>query len=226
MTNVPNCMPVLSSGSHSDPSKGACIMEYASFLAGEKWSDRPSCTHPVLARVAQQVNDITSDADRHLLLPLLPRLMGTSEGKDDRALCVRLAVWAARRAAHLNPDPRVMAAIEAAEAWIESPNDAAVEVSNNAFRAAYHAASESYSVDNYSAGSAADTASYAARSTFTFYFVASAGSAATYSAIATNDTERIEFLSDLITEYDRLTGRTEYPTVSEDDLRRCAELTV
>ena len=30
-------------------------MEFASFLAGERWSDHPACTHPLLAGVARDV---------------------------------------------------------------------------------------------------------------------------------------------------------------------------
>ncbi len=35
-------------------------MELASYLAGERWSDHPACTHPLLAAVARDVNDYTS----------------------------------------------------------------------------------------------------------------------------------------------------------------------
>ena len=53
----PDIMPVLSRGGHRSPRKGACFMELASFLAGEPWSDHPSCTHPLLASLARDVND-------------------------------------------------------------------------------------------------------------------------------------------------------------------------
>ena len=36
-------------------------MEFASYLAGERWSDHPRCTHPLLSAVARLVNDNTSD---------------------------------------------------------------------------------------------------------------------------------------------------------------------
>ncbi|WP_344829386.1 hypothetical protein [Nonomuraea dietziae] len=42
-------MPILSRGRHRNPRKGACFMELASYLAGERWSDHPACTHPLLA---------------------------------------------------------------------------------------------------------------------------------------------------------------------------------
>jgi hypothetical protein len=51
-------------------------MELASFLAGERWSDRPACTHPLLAGVARHVNDCTTDAGRQRLASLIPSVIG------------------------------------------------------------------------------------------------------------------------------------------------------
>lgn len=69
-------VPVLSRGKHRNPRKGACFMEFASYLAGEPWSDHPSCTHPLLASVARDVNDCTTDAGRSRLAPLIPSVIG------------------------------------------------------------------------------------------------------------------------------------------------------
>ena len=63
-TELPELVPILSRGKHRNPRKGACFMEMASFLAGERWSDHPRCTHPLLASVARLTNDLTSDAER------------------------------------------------------------------------------------------------------------------------------------------------------------------
>lgn len=95
---TPDLMPILSQGAHSDPSKGACVMEMASYLAGEEWSDSPVCTHPVLAVMARRVNDLMSDEDRGALLDLLPRLMGTTPVGSDaerKHLSEALAMWCA-----------------------------------------------------------------------------------------------------------------------------------
>src|SRR3954454_8380228 len=73
---APDGVPVLSRGRHRSPRRGACFMEFASFLAGEPWSDHPSCTHPLLAEVARQVNDLIGDEDRQLLVPLVPSIVG------------------------------------------------------------------------------------------------------------------------------------------------------
>jgi hypothetical protein len=51
-------------------------MEYASWLAGERWSDHPTCTHPMLANLARLVNDCISDAARGELVMLVPSVVG------------------------------------------------------------------------------------------------------------------------------------------------------
>lgn len=75
-SSVPDGVPVLSSGRHRSPRRGACFMEFASFLAGERWSDHPSCTHPLLAQLARDVNDCLSDRERQQLVPLIPWVVG------------------------------------------------------------------------------------------------------------------------------------------------------
>ena len=74
MTNegVPDGLPVLSRGKHRSARKGACFMEMASVLANEPWTDHPRCTDPLLAELARQVNDHTSDAARGELAPMIP----------------------------------------------------------------------------------------------------------------------------------------------------------
>jgi hypothetical protein len=76
MNNFELAVPVLSRGKHRNPRKGACFMEFASYLAGEPWSDHPGCTHPLLAGVARDVNDCTTDAGRTRLAPLIPSVIG------------------------------------------------------------------------------------------------------------------------------------------------------
>jgi len=80
---VPDMMPVLSPGSHRKPRKGACFMELASYLAGERWSDHPPCTHPLLAALARDVNDHVSNEARQRLAPLIPDVIGLN-GDDPR----------------------------------------------------------------------------------------------------------------------------------------------
>jgi hypothetical protein len=68
----PDLFPILSPGKHRNPRTGACFMELASLLVGERWSDHPACTHPLLATLARNVNDHTSDAGRQRLAGLIP----------------------------------------------------------------------------------------------------------------------------------------------------------
>jgi len=88
-STLPDGIPVLSRGRHRTPRRGACFMELASLLAGERWSDHPPCTHPLLAQLAQLVNDHTSDAGRQRLLPLIPSVIGR---RGDDGTWLRLAV--------------------------------------------------------------------------------------------------------------------------------------
>ena len=92
----PELIPVLSRGKHRNPRRGGCFMEMASYLAGERWSDRPACTHPLLAAVARDVNDYTSDAGRSRLVGLIPSVIGLTG--DDLHIDARIALVSARLA--------------------------------------------------------------------------------------------------------------------------------
>jgi len=71
-------------------------MEMASFLAGERWSDHPACTHPLLAHLARLVNDGVTDRVRPRLVPLIPSVIGmTSDDVHvDAAIALRSALTA------------------------------------------------------------------------------------------------------------------------------------
>ena len=94
--STPELVPILSSGRHRSAKQGACFMEFASYLAGERWSDHPTCTHPLLAALARDVNDLTSDAARDRLMPLVNRVIGLTS--DDPELSALIAVRAASAA--------------------------------------------------------------------------------------------------------------------------------
>ncbi|MBA2740241.1 MAG: hypothetical protein H0U47_11350 [Nocardioidaceae bacterium] len=93
---LPELMPLLSRGKHRNPRKGACFMELASYLAGERWSDHPSCTHPLLAELARLVNDLTSNAGRPRLAPLIPAVIGVRS--DDLRMDAQIALRCAQAA--------------------------------------------------------------------------------------------------------------------------------
>ncbi|MBC3762153.1 hypothetical protein ACUN7V_11095 [Quadrisphaera oryzae] len=101
---APDVLPVLSAGRHRSPRGGACFMEVASFLAGERWSDHPSCTDPLLATAARCVNDRTSDAARPRLGALVPDVVGLTS--DDPRLAPLLVRAAAAHALPVAAEPR------------------------------------------------------------------------------------------------------------------------
>jgi hypothetical protein len=106
---APDGVPVLSPGRHRSSRRGACFMEFASFLAGERWSDHPSCTHPLLAQLARRVNDLISDDGRQELVPLIPSVVGR-RGDDRTWLTLPVAVAAAPILDVPEPTQRVLAA--------------------------------------------------------------------------------------------------------------------
>ncbi|MCP2352453.1 hypothetical protein [Nonomuraea roseoviolacea] len=71
-------------------------MELASYLAGERWSDHPACTHPLLAALARLVNDNTSDDNRGKLIELVPSIIGLAG--DDLRLDARISLRCATTA--------------------------------------------------------------------------------------------------------------------------------
>src|SRR5690349_5513665 len=93
---IPAVVPTLSPGRHRSPRRGACFMEFASYLAGERWSDHPACTNGTLAHLARMVNDRTTAAGRARLTPLIPTVVGLTS--DDPMLDVVLALRAASAA--------------------------------------------------------------------------------------------------------------------------------
>jgi hypothetical protein len=95
---------MLGRGKHRTPRKGACFMELASYLAGERWSDHPRCTHPLLAALARSVNDATSDDARPRLAPLIPSVIGLTS--DDPHWDVEIALRAAGAAIEVASEPR------------------------------------------------------------------------------------------------------------------------
>jgi hypothetical protein len=104
MTSIspPEGLPVLEAGAHRDAEAGSCLMEYVSVLAGERFTDRPRCTHPALAAVAWQVNDAVSSTARQQLGTRAVTLIGLGR---DSGVAVRPIVLATIARAGLAIDP-------------------------------------------------------------------------------------------------------------------------
>ena len=95
----------------------------------------------------------------------IPNLLWVAGRLGRKDLCVRFALACAQRVAHLNPDARVQAALDATAAWLADPTDrnkAAAWAAASAARAAAWAAAWAARVS--AAASAAEYAAWAAAS--------------------------------------------------------------
>jgi hypothetical protein len=144
--HLPELVPVLSRGKHRSPRHGACFMELASYLAGERWSDHPACTHPLLAALARDVNDYSSDAARSRLARLIPSVIGLTG--EDLHIDARIALLCARMALPVAAAPcqqvmavsvlaceRVLAGLDGRPAgWLDQQSRAALAQAPQAAR--------------------------------------------------------------------------------------------
>ena len=86
----------LSKGKHTSPEDGACVMELASMLAGEQFSDHPASVCPVIGSFLRAYNDSVDDSRRQDLYGYASRVVGTRGSADvQRARAERLLRWAA-----------------------------------------------------------------------------------------------------------------------------------
>lgn len=111
-------------------------MEFASYLAGERWSDHPPCTDPVLASLARAVNDSVHDRRRDELVGDVPRVIGL-RGDDDLRLVIALrAASAALPVASMSRQRTLATAVVAIKRTID---ERGIRVSPDLLAAAAHA---------------------------------------------------------------------------------------
>ncbi len=67
----------LSAGRHTSPEKGACVIELASMLADEPFSDHPRSVCPVVAALLRRYNDSLDDRRRQDLYPYAAKVVGS-----------------------------------------------------------------------------------------------------------------------------------------------------
>jgi hypothetical protein len=95
----------LSRGRHSSPEHGACVMELASMLAGESFTDHPRSVSRPIASFLRGYNDLVDDRRRADLYRYAAQTVGTagSPAVED-ARVARLLQWAdelwLRRSSH------------------------------------------------------------------------------------------------------------------------------
>jgi hypothetical protein len=70
----------LEPGAHRSPRDGVCVVELASILAGEEFSDRPECVDQPIAAFLRSWNDRASHVDRQRLRPYAERIVGSRAG--------------------------------------------------------------------------------------------------------------------------------------------------
>jgi hypothetical protein len=97
----------LSRGSHTKPEEGVCVMELASMLAGERFTDHPRSVCPVIAAFLRTYNDRVDDDRRQDLYAYAAEVVGTRADRTSRRarldLCQRFADRVAREAAPRPP---------------------------------------------------------------------------------------------------------------------------
>ena len=93
-------------GTHESLETGACVLEAASYVAGENFSDEPDCVCPVIGAFVRAWNDaLPDDATRtRLLLPLIPRLIRSRSTPAVESRRSWLALDWLQRAPHPLPD--------------------------------------------------------------------------------------------------------------------------
>jgi hypothetical protein len=105
----------LAPGAHSSPREGACVVELASILAGEEFSDRPRCVDPVIAAFLRGWNDRAGHADRQRLRPYAERIVGSRGSRrltrERRELCLQ---WAEADRGGSRPTTRALTRIRIA----------------------------------------------------------------------------------------------------------------
>lgn len=86
----------LSAGRHSSPSDGVCVMELASMLAGEPFTDHPRAVAPTLASALRGYNDGLDDARRQTLKRYAAVAVGTpSDRRSERERRRLVQAWLA-----------------------------------------------------------------------------------------------------------------------------------
>jgi hypothetical protein len=84
----------LSRGRHSSPEHGACVMELASMLAGESFSDHPRSVSRPIASFLRGYNDLLDDRRRGDLYRYAAQAVGTNAPAEvEAARVARLLAW-------------------------------------------------------------------------------------------------------------------------------------
>jgi hypothetical protein len=100
----------LGKGKHSSPDDGACVMELASMLSGEPFTDHPESVCPAIGSFLRAYNDSIDEKRRQDLYEYAAKVVGSRATPVlERARADRLLAWGAelqpRRLTRLLPGP-------------------------------------------------------------------------------------------------------------------------
>jgi hypothetical protein len=86
----------LGKGKHRSPDEGACVMELASMLAGEPFSDHPMSVCPVIGSLLRAYNDSIDSERRQDLYAYASKVVGSrTTGHVQNARAERVKEWVA-----------------------------------------------------------------------------------------------------------------------------------
>src|ERR687883_108542 len=88
----------LAPGSHRSPREGVCVVELASLIGGESFSDRPRCVCPVIAAFLRSFNEKLAMRLRIFVVVGLREALRLDEGAGEYAARVAFARHGAEEA--------------------------------------------------------------------------------------------------------------------------------
>jgi hypothetical protein len=95
MTATSHQTVTIGRGRHESPATGACVMELASMLAGEQFTDHPRAVCPVIAGFLRSYNDLMPDGQQDELYPYAALVVGSAASRRvRRERARRLLEWA------------------------------------------------------------------------------------------------------------------------------------
>jgi hypothetical protein len=86
-------------GRHDSPARGACVIEVASMVAGERFTDHPRSVCPVIAAFLRAYNDLLPEGEHDELYRYAALVVGTAAPAPvRRERAHRILAWAGLRA--------------------------------------------------------------------------------------------------------------------------------
>jgi hypothetical protein len=97
MTQTAHQTVRLAKGRHDSPERGTCVMELASMLAGDRFTDHPRDVCPVIAGFLRSYNDLLPDGQQDELYAYASLVVGTADRRSVRLRRARhVLAWGER----------------------------------------------------------------------------------------------------------------------------------